>query len=898
LLVKLVLILSFLSFSIHAKSQTENTFSKNDTNFIDPEIKSDSIKSNITVEDTLNFQQKEIFSGNVGEKTIKVADEGLDAPIDYLSEDSFNINMPDKVIHLYGNAQVNYKDIQLNAERIDFYWELGEVVAFGVYDSIQKKMLGNPVFTQAGETYIAEHFRYNFKTKKGKSRGMVLKESEGYLHGMEIKSIGEDVIYGKKARYTTCNLEHPHFYIEIDQVKILKDKIIVGKPANLVLEDVRTPLWLPFGMFPLMKNRNSGFLQPQFQTTYSDNIGFGIRQLGFFFALNDKLGLTTYADVFTHGNYNLFASLDYRKRYAFNGQFAVRFSSTISGERQDPEFAGPARSLSINWNLTVDPKKLNNASFNVSTNIQSRGFNKNLVAQGDTYLNNDLNSSISYSKNWPGKPVSLSLNAKHNQNLNTGVINLTVPSFALNMSNIKPFEGLSKTGKKWYDDIFLTYNMQTENRIRGIDSTFFSKATLEEIRSGMRHTASLGTRIKLFKYINITPSFSYNEFWYPDAVNKTFSDTLISETGDTLFNQITEDRQYGFKSGRDFNISATMSWALYGTWNFKRTKNVKAFRHVMRPNLGFSYRPDFTKERWGFYKTVQTDTLGNTNTYSIFEDGIYGGPTSGENMVLRFNVTNDFEMKIRSSNDTITGMKKIKLLNGLNIGSSVNFLADSLRLSDFTFSSGSTEIYKGINFNFSGILSPYYTDPLTNRKQNTWLVKEKGRLVELKSFRMRVSGTFQSKKQSGNPNAYVQPIIPFYEPYYNDPYLGAASQYVDFSVPWSFNIDYNLTINRNYLNGELKTDIAHSSNLDVKFNLTPKWAIDASIKFNYEDLEINYAKIGIKRDLHCWFLFVDWYPVGRQSIAFGVRVRASQLSFLNKAEKAIPQSSTPTGFGF
>ncbi len=878
-------------------SQSIDSISKNDTKFIHPKFLQDTIKPINIEDDTTNFQQNEIFGGNVGQKTVKVSKDSLNAPIDYHAEDSFRIDMPNKVIHLYGNSQVNYENIELTAERIDFYWELGEVVAFGVYDSTQQKTIGNPVFVESGNTYMAEHFRYNFKSKKGKSKGMVLKESEGYLHGMEIKSFGEDVIFGKKARYTTCNLEHPHFYIEIDQVKILKDKIIVGKPANLVIEDTRTPLWLPFGMFPLTKNRTNGFLQPEFQTTYSDDIGFGIRKLGFFFSINDKLGLTAYADVFTHGNYNIFTNLDYKKRYAFSGALAVSFASTITGERQDPDFAGPSRSLSVNWRLAVDQKKLNNASFSVNTNIQTRGFNKNLVAQGDSYLNSALTSSISYSKNWPGKPISLSLSANHNQNLNTGTINLTVPSFNFTMSSVKPFEGLSKTGKKWYEDIFVTYNMRTENRISGIDSTFFSKETIDGLRTGMRHSASLGTRIKLFKYINITPSFNYNEFWYPDAVNKSFVDTLISD-GDTTYNQIIEDRNYGFKTGRDFSLSASVSWSLYGTWNFKRTKNVTAFRHVMRPSLSFSYRPDFSDEKWGFYKSVATDTLGNTTTYSIFEDGIYGGPSRSENLLLSFGVTNDFEMKVRARKDTSNATKKIKLLNGFSIRSSYNFAADSLGLSDISFSSGSTEIYKGISMNFSGVLTPYFINPETNTKQNKWLVKEKGRLVQLRSFRLRVSSSFQSKKKSGNDNAYMHQVAPRYEPFYNDPYLGSEYQYVDFSVPWSLSLDYNLTLSRNYVNSVLETKLTHSSNLDVKFNLTPKWAIDASLKFNYADREINYAKIGIKRDLHCWFLFVDWYPVGRQSIAFGVRVRASQLSFLNRAEKSIPQSSSPTGLGF
>ncbi|MEZ5024422.1 MAG: putative LPS assembly protein LptD [Chitinophagales bacterium] len=879
--------------------QSSEFISNNDTSFIQDTIIVDTNSVNELEIDTSVFQQKAIFGGNVPSNKIKVSPDSLDAPISYNAIDSFRVNLSEKVIHLYGSSVVKYKNIELSAERIDFYFESNEVEAFGVYDSLQKKWIGNPVFKEGSNIYIAEHFRYNFKTKKGKSKGMVLKESEGYLHGMEIKSIGEDVIFGKKARYTTCNMEHPHFYIEIDKVKILKDKIIVGKPANLVIEDVRTPLWMPFGLFPMMKNRNSGLIQPQFIFTYSDQLGYGLRDLGVFWAINDKLGLTTKADVFTHGNYSLYTFLDYRKRYGFSGNLDITYLSRIEGERRDPDYGGPSRSLSFRWNLTVDPKKLNNSSFTISTNIQTTGFNKNLIGEGDTYLNNSLSSSISFSKNWPGKPYRLNLSANHNQNTSTGKINLTVPSINFNVNNINPFEGLSKTGnRKWYEDIFFNYSVRSETRISAVDSTFFKQETIDNLRTGIKQTAAVGTQIKLFKYININPSFNYNEFWYPDAVSKSFTDTLIVD-GDTTFNRITEDRDYGFKTARDFGFNTSVSWTLFGTWYFKRTKNVEAFRHVMRPNINFNYRPDFSEDRWGFYDNVQTDTAGNEVLYSRFEDGILGGPTSGKSMSLNFSLINDFEMKLRPKRDTTTtqNSRKIKLLNGFGISGSYNFARDSLKLSDISFSSGSTEIYKGIRINFRGVISPYYTDPNTNRTVDKWLVKETGRLFRLKTFTANVTGSFQSKKTTGNGNSAYQSNS-LYEPWYQDQYFGNRTDYVNFELPWRMNFDYSLTLNKSFSSGQDTLIITHSSNFNVDFSLTPKWQIQASMRVNWTDLEINTASIRINRDLHCWYLFMEWYPIGRQFVNFGVRVKASQLGFLNKLEKSIPANSNVFSSGF
>ncbi len=877
--------------------QSLDYISNNDTSFIETDTLVDTINVIDTKIDSLNFQQKPNLSGKVADKTIKISPDSLDAPIDYDAEDSFRVDLINKVIRLYGNAYVKYENIELYAERIDFYFETSEVEAFGVYDSLKKKDIGSPVFKESGNVYISEHFRYNFKSKKGKSRGMVMKESEGFLHGAEIKSIGEDVIYGKKAKYTTCDMEHPHFYIEIDKMKVLKDKIIVGKPANLVIEGVRTPLWLPFGLFPLLKNRNSGFIQPQYVFTYSEGIGYGIRDLGVFWAISDKFGLTTKADVFTHGNYSIYTLLDYKKRYGFRGNLDITYLSRIEGERQDPDFGGPSRSLNFRWNLTIDPKKLNNSSFSISTNVQTRGFNKNLIGEGDSYLNNSLSSSISYSKNWPGKPFRLSLSANHNQNTTTGKINLTAPSLNYNVSNINPFEGLSKTGnRKWYENIYFNYSLRLDNKIPGVDSTFFSKETAENIRAGIKQSARLGTQIKLFKYINITPSFSYNEYWYPDEVLKTFNEIVIDEEGDTSYNEVVEERDYGFRTGRDFNLNAAVRWTLYGTWYFKRTKNVEAFRHVMRPSISFNYRPDFSDERWGYYKTVQSDTIGNFQTYSRLEDGIFGGPPTGKSMSLNFGITNNFEMKIRAKRDTTKSSKKIKLLNGFSISSSYNFAKDSLRLSNISFSSGNTEIYKGISINFRGSLLPYYTDPETNRIVDKWLVKETGRLFRLTNFTASLRGSFKSKKSTGNTNSsYMTPVQ--YEPYYEDPYYGNRYNYVDFNVPWSMNFDYNLTLNKRFSNGIDTTIITHSSNISLDFSLSPKWQIKASMRLNWTDLEINSAKLSVNRDLHCWYMFLEWYPIGRQFINFGVRVKASQLGFLNRLEKSIPPGSNLTNFG-
>ena len=879
--------------------QSIDDFSNNDTNFVRPVISQDSIKSNFRENKDSVFQQNGINSGNVASQEFKVSEDNLDAPIDYFSRDSFRIDMDERVIHLYGNAQVNYKEIELKAERIDFYWETGEVEAFGIYDEESGKWIGNPIFKESGTTYLAEHFRYNFKTKKGKSTGLVMKESEGFMHIAEIKSIGEDVIYGKKGRYTTCNLEDPHFYIEIQKMKILNDKIIVGKPANLVIEGVRTPVWLPFGLFPMIKERNSGFLTPDFSFNYDDQAGYGFKNLGVFWAISDKLGLTFKTDVWTHGNFSMYTKLDYAKRYKFKGSLSAVYNSVVTGERRDPNFAGPSRSLSFDWSLVVNPKILDNASFSIRSNFRTSGFGESIIGETDDRVQNTFGSSISYNKSWPGRPVRLSIAANHSQNTSTGTINLTVPSLDLNVSSINPFKGLGKTGKaKWYEDIYFTYNFSTRTDVNGIDSTFFQQETLESIRAGVRQRASVGTKIKLFKYINITPSFSYSEYWYPDALVKTYMDTVIVDS-DTSLNVITEDQNYGFQTGRDFNLGASMGWKLYGTWYTKPEKNkrLEAFRHVVTPSISFNYRPDFSEDRWGFYETIPTNTEGGTTTYSKFQGAIYGGPGSGEQMNLNFSVTNNIEMKIRSKRDSTQASKKIRLLNGGRISASYNFARDSVRMSDISFSSGSTEIYKGIKINFSGAMTPYFIDPATNQTLDRWLFSETKRFFRLKSFRTNISANFQSKNRTGNTNAYSSSFEPIYEqdPYYADPYFGTQGQYVDFNIPWRIGTTYNMSLTKTYDDGRDTTKISHSARLDLSFSLTPKWNISGKMQYNITNREINGASMTVSRDLHCWNFYLTWQAVGSEYISFGINVNASQLNFLNQAKKSIPGGYT--GFG-
>ncbi|MCO5233455.1 MAG: hypothetical protein M9888_06940 [Chitinophagales bacterium] len=842
----------------------------------------DSINSNKIPENT-----QEIFfvDSTASTKSIKFHKDTLDAPVDYKAKDSIIYDIPQKTMYLYGDASVVYKDITIKGGVISYNWEIQEVESQWAVDSMGNKIY-KPEFNQEDNIFQADQLRFNFKSKKGKSIGAVTRQSDGYLHSSEIKNISENVFFGNSVKYTSCEYDHPHFYIEIGKAKIIKDKVIVGKPANLVIEDTRTPLFLPFGVFPILKKRNTGLLMPQYGET--QELGFYLKGLGYYWAINDYVNMTVTGDIYTLGSWGITNNMDFNKRYKYAGNINLSFTSLQQSEKRSSTFTKPSKEFFINSNFRLDPKKLYNGNFSASVYAGTKSYHQYNVSDAQTFLNNTYRSSISYQKWWVNKPMRLSISANHSQNTQTKDINFQLPQFNFSVSRVNPFQRKVQTGgKKWYENIGFSYNMDMQNQINAKDSLLFTKKTLEDMRNGIKHSLPVSSgSFSLGKFLNLSLNFDYTERWYFKYQERIFHEDL-----DTFY--VEEVTKKGFKMVRDFGLSANFSTRLYGMIQFKKGK-IKAIRHVVNPQVSFNYRPDFGKEKWGYYGKVQTSPEGTFATYNKFAKGIYGSPTTGAVGGISFSVNNNIEMKVASKRDSVTGEKKIPILENFNFGGSYNFIADSFRLSDIRFSANN-RISKYLSFNLNGTLDPYIYDKDRNRRTPLLGIAHGGKWLRLKNLSLNLSGTWQSKSRDGLPSNGDE-FDPRYglpddslniDGYYSkDQVFGMPLAYVDFNIPISINYNYSLNINRFYSRGKDTSSIVQTLSAGINFSLTPKWKVSVNTGYDFTNKEISRTDISVYRDLHCWQLAFNWVPLGFQkSFSLELNVKSQMLKDLKLAKR-------------
>lgn len=820
------------------------------------------------------------------EMMYQVSADSFDADVQYNASDSLIYDILDEKVHLYGNAVVKYKDLTLEAHYIQLDWANNLVIAESKKDS-----LGNPTekakFKDAESEYLAKTIMYNFKTKKGKVIEARTQEGEGYIHADTIKRNEHEEWYARGGKYTTCDLDHPHFYISAKKLKLVPDKVIVSGPANLVVHDIPTPLFAPFGIFPIQKNRRSGIILPQYGA--EQNRGFFFRDGGYYFHFNDYLDMALTGSIYTNGSWGLGNTMRYAKRYKFNGNLLMAYNRNRTGDVEAPDF-NIINDFRVTWSHRQDSKARPGSVFSASANLGTATYDRNTNnTDQNQVLRNTLNSNISYSKSWTGQPFTLGISARHDQNLLNRTVTLQLPDINFAVTTIAPFKSRnpSATKKAWYETITVGYSANIKNTIEAIDSNFLRMETLENMKSGMQHRIPVGSNFRVFKYFTVNPSFNYTETWYIKNVEKqwdpttrfvTINDSLI----DTIYGQVVADTFYKFKPARDFNFQTAVTTKLFGMLQFKNSK-LKAIRHVMTPSVTFLYKPDFSKPRWGYYKEVQTNNEGQTQQYSIYEpvQNLFGAPSAGEQMSLRLNVTNNLEMKVFSSKDTIKNERKIKLIDNFSFNMAYNFAADSLQLSPLGMNMNTT-LFDKINLNFSTVLDPYFYDE-RNVKVNRFLWQEKGRLLGLRTFNFTVGSSLRSKQGTG-----ATPNVKEGREQERDVVMANYNNYYDFNVPWSFTFNYNFGIARGAFNNP-DTLIVSSNSLNVGLDvtITEKWKVDVQAAFDFSQNKLVFASMNVIRDMHCWVLRFNWvpYPLERQVYAIELNVKSQVLQELKLSRK-------------
>lgn len=831
----------------------------------------------VNVPDTLLVSKDTIpASGKTGKKVM------LDGKIDYLAADSISFDIKNKMAYMYGNASIKYQDINLNAAVIIIDFNKSMVTANALNDSTGKPY-GIPEFTQGTLHFKSNTLSYNFNTKKGLIKDVITEEGGGFLHAEVIKKLDNNVSETGNGMFTTCDLDHPHFAIKYSRAMVMPgDKIVTG-PAYLSIEDIPLPLVLPFGLFPNKKGRSSGIKMP----TWGEmaKLGFYLMDGGYYFGISDHFDLLLAGDIYSRGSWALKPNVNYKKRYKYSGSFSIKYATNVLGVKGTPDYS-KKKDFFITWSHRQDPKARPNGIFSASVQAGTSKYNSYNPTSVNDYLTNSFSSSISYDMRI-GQNANLTMSARHHQVTSTRDVTITLPEVSFGFNRFYPFKRKVQTGKpRWYEVISVTYNMNMSNQITAKDSVLFEPEALKKFVSGVKHTIPVSGSFKVFKYFNWSHSINYNERWYPKTISKTWIDHETIVNGDTLTPHVQVDTISGIKAARDYSYSSSLSTTVYGMMQFKKGP-VTAIRHVVRPSVGFSYQPDFGRAQLGYYKTVQVDTLGNIQKYSIFSDGtylraLYGIPGTGKSGAINFSLNNNLEMKVRSKKDTLTGTKKVMLIDNLSLSTSYDLARDSLKWSNLGISARTT-LFKKIQINYTSSFSPYAVNAKgIPYNKYEWEVSHKVFRFVNASWNLSVGYDLKSKssetKQLPPANATEAEL---------EEIQANPEQYIDWDNPWNIHVDYNFRYNSiSLVTGERQRKLVQTFNMSGDISVTEKWKFTARTGYDFEHKEFSFTQFSVYRNLHCWEMRFNWIPYGFQkSWNFQINVKSSVLQDLKLTKK-------------
>ena len=835
--------------------------------------------------DSLEMRADSLAADTMRRDTVKKprpAGAFLDDPISGKNTDSLVYDVRNKLVYIYNQGDVTYQNSNLKADfmRIDMNSKL--VHAYGKPDSLEgKPIVTKPEFSDGSASYQMDTITYNLDTKKAKIKGVATQQGDGWLVGGSVKKMPDNTINIQDGMYTTCDeTDHPHFYLAMTKAKVQPGKKVITGPAYLVMEDV--PIYflgIPFGFFPINMGPKSGLLMPSYGE--DGTRGFFLRDLGYYITLGDYADLAVRGGFYTLGSWEASAASRYIKRYKYSGSFNIQYSNIKTGEKGEPDYLKQSN-FRVQWTHSQDAKANPGSTFSASVNFATSGYNRYSANTLNDILSTQTNSSISYSKSWTGTPFSLSANMAISQNSSNQSISLTLPTVVFNVSRIYPFKRKEKTGKdRWYEKISMQYTGKMTNSVTTTESEIFTKKTLENMKNGIEHSIPVSASFNVFNYINLSPSFNYNEKWFFKKVEYEWNP--MTNKVDTMANE------YGFYRLYNYSMSVSASTTVYGMYDFtkkKRDRKIQAIRHVLTPSIGFSYTPDFGDFKYGYYKSLQRDSLGTTQTYSPYAVNAYSVPSSGRNMSMNFSLSQNLEMKVLSKRDT-SGVKKIKLIDELRASGSYNFLADSMRLSTISLSFRST-IFKNFGINLSATLDPYRVTPQGVRYDKLFFP---GRIT---STGWSFGYTFKSREDKSTPAVNDITSIPpeyqnpFYDPYGQmDPVLRRqymAQSYYDFTLPWNFGFNYAVNYSVSYVNNGTtgyRKNVTQTIGFNGSVNLTPKTGITFQGGYDIKANKLTTSSVSITRDLHCWQMSFSWIPFGyHRSWSFNIGVKAASLSDL------------------
>ena len=815
-----------------------------------------------------------------------------------------------KMIYYYGDVKVQYGDLELTAEYMAFDVDSKTVFAKGLPDT-SGQMIGQPVMKQGEKQYEMESVYYNFNSEKAKIKNMITQEAEGFLHGTYIKKMPDNSINIAKGKYTTCDHEHPHFYLKMTTAKVINggEKTVFG-PSYVVLEDVPTPFALPFGFVPKFGGRASGLLMP----TYGEEAarGFFMRGLGYYFVFGDHFDVAATGDIYSMGSWAGQLNARYNKRYKYNGTLSISYQNDQSGEKGQPDFF-QTKNFSLQWSHSMDQKARPGTSFRASVNFSSPSYNKyNNQTDIQTALQNQISSSISYSKAWAGTPFSLSINALHSQNSRDSSYAVTLPNLTFTVNRIYPFKRKERVGKeKFYESFAFNYSTTLENKMNFKSSEVGEPDFFKKMKNGMRHNFSIALpSFTLAKYIQASPSISYGMNWYFTDCEKVFNqETQQVET-------IYSDPLSTFGISQNFSAGLSLSTRLYGKFVFGKNRKVEAIRHMVTPSISLSAQPEMGTTANGYTQMSYVDANGIQHLveYNRFEGQINSPPGRGKSAAMSFSIGNNVEAKIRDPKDTTgTGTKKVKIIDQLAIGGSYNFLADSLNLSNISVNMNTT-IFGKLGLNVNANFDPYAINSRGQKIHTLNIVQEGGfKLARLTnasaSFSYSFSGEGKGKlgadykdpnarggsydhnsgtSSSSSGGSSYQRV--YYNPMTGEYIPGGWVYYMNPNVPWSVNMNFNYSFSRSYqyANEQLLTKNNHmmTVGLSGQIKLTDALNVNMNTGIDMMKMKLTTTQLSATYDLHCFAISVSWVPNGQwESWSFRINAKASALADLLQFKK-------------
>jgi len=801
--------------------------------------------------------------------------DNLKSKVEYAARDSLRFDIKEQKVYLFRDANIKYEDIGLKSGYVEIDFPKKTVYATGIKDSTGKD-IQVPEFTQAAQKFKSKVMTYNYDTKRGYIQNVFTKQDEGYLHGTIVKKMENDITYLKDGWYTTCDREDdPHYEFKFGKAKVIPGKKVITGPAYLVIANVPVPLGIPFGYFPSKAGRRSGILMPTYGE--SNNQGFFLENGGYYWAMNKYIDLFLVGDIFSRGSWAVKPRLNYRYRYHYSGNLNFSYAVNKIGAADSPDFQ-KSTDFSVQWTHSQDQKARPHSTFSANVNIVSSNFNKyNPVTNAQTYLSNTFQSSINYTTNWNNN-YYLTLNFSHSQNTLNKSINITLPSLSFSVNQFYPLRKKEHVGKlRWYENISTKYNMEAMNQYNTVDTLIFKKKNWwYDMQNGIQHHVPITVTFPVLKYFYWTTSISLNDRMYFSTIRKKYVPSYKPGKDSLVVDTIRH-----FTNAFDGNASTSINTTLYGMYQFKHGP-VIALRHMVTPSVSFTYTPNFGSSGWGYYRYAVNDTNKNPQKYSIFEGNLYGGPAARKSGVVNFSLRNNLEMKVRNRKDTVTGTKKIVLIENLTFSETYDMTKDSMRWSTLSIQ-GYTTLFKNLRVSYSSRWDPYARDSLGRSiRKSEWEVHRRLLRLDNTTWDLGLTYTLSSdksnkKKTSKKGTEQERKDISDYYDYY-----------VDFDIPWSFNLNYKFTVNKDWNSAKTYRvgKVTQTLGFNGQLNITPKWKITLNTGWDFTNGQLSFTSIDLYRDLHCWEMRFGWIPKGaQQSWNFSINVKASILQDLKLNKK-------------